>query len=112
MNKHKRSQDNKYKKYKIKKNDRVLVIAGKEKGKVGVVKQMLIEQSKVIIEGLNKVVCFNKETKEGMTSKETGIHISNVSHIDPSTGKPTRVKVVYNGDVKNLVAKKSGTIIR
>lgn len=103
---------NKKIKYKIKKNDHVCVIAGKEKGKTGVVKEMLISKGRVIIEGLNKVVCFNKQTKEGMTTKEASIHLSNVSHIDPVSGKPTRVKVVYNKDEKNLVAKKSGEIIR
>lgn len=99
-------------KFKVRKNDRVYVLTGKEKGKTGTVKKVLTETQRVIVEGLNKVVCFNKQTREGMTQKEASIHISNVAHVDPASKKPTRVKVVVNGDVKQLVAKKSGKIIR
>lgn len=100
------------KKFKVKKNDRVYVLAGKEKGKIGVIKQVLVDAERVIVEGLNKVVCFNKQTREGMSEKEASIHISNVAHVDPVSKKPTRVKVFVNGDVKQLVSKKSGKVIR
>ncbi len=100
------------KKFKVKKSDRVYILAGKEKGKTGVIKKVLVEANRVIVEGLNQVVCFNKKTREGMTTKEASIHISNVAHVDPVSSKPTRVKVVMNGDVKQIVAKKSGKVIR
>lgn len=100
------------KKYKIKKNDKVFILAGKEKGKSGVVREIITKNDRAIVEGLNKVVCFNKNTKEGMSTKEASIHISNLSHIDPVQNVPTRVKVVINGDVKQIVAKKSGKVIR
>jgi len=100
------------KKFKVKKNDKVYVLAGKEKGKTGIIKKVLVEAERVIVEGLNKVVSFNKQTREGITTKEASIHISNVAHVDPASKKPTRVKVLVNGDVKQLVAKKSGKVIR
>lgn len=99
-------------KYKIRKNDRVIVIAGREKGKVGIVKQVITATNRVLVEGLNKVVCFNKRTREGMKEKEMPMHISNVSHIDPVDNKATRVKVVMNGDVKQFVSVRSGKVVR
>lgn len=100
------------KKYKIKKNDKVFILTGKEKGKTGVVKEIITKNDRAIIEGLNKVICFNKKTKEGMTTKEASIHISNLAHIDPVQNVPTRVKIVISGDVKQIVAKKSNKVIR
>lgn len=100
------------KKFKIRKSDKVIVISGREKGEVGIVKKIITETSRVIIGGLNLVKCFNKKTRAGMTTKEASMHISNVAHVDPVDGKATRVKIVVNGDVKQVVSKKSGKIIR
>ena len=100
------------KKYKVRKSDKVIVLAGREKGKTGTIKEVITAKDRVIIEGLNKVVCFNKQTREGMTTKEASIHISNVAHVDPKDGKATRVRFHMNGDVKQLVAKRSGKVIR
>lgn len=100
------------KKYKVRKSDKVVVLAGKDKGKTGVIKHVITDKDRVIVEGLQKVVCFNKSTREGMTTKEASIHISNVAHVDPKDGKATRVRVHMNGDVKQLVSKRSGKVIR
>ncbi len=99
-------------KYKIKRNDKVMIIAGKEKGKVGIVKQLLPVKNRVLVEGLNKVIDFNKATRTGLSEKEASIHISNVSHVDPVSGESTRTKIVINGDTKHLVSKKSHKVIR
>jgi len=80
---------------KIKKGDKVVVIAGHEKGKEGVVTVSMPKENKVIVEGLNKVTKHNKpnqQNNEGsITTKEAPIHVSNVAIIDPKTKKPVRV---------------------
>ena len=79
----------------IKKGDKVVVIAGHEKGKEGVVLQTLPKEEKVIVEGLNKVTKHNKpnqqNTEGSITTKEAPIHVSNVAILDPKTKKPARV---------------------
>ena len=99
-------------KRKIKRDDRVIVIAGKEKGKIGIVKKFFVKTNKVTVEGLNKVVCFNKKTKEGITRREAPMHISNVSHIDPVDEKAVRVKVVVESGIKKLISKRSNKEVR
>ncbi len=99
-------------KFKIKKLDKVIVLTGKEKGKTGIVSKIITKNSKVLIEGVNQVKCFNKKEKTGMTVKSMPIHISNVAHVDPVSGAPTKVKYVQIGEEKQLVAKKSGKVIR
>jgi large subunit ribosomal protein L24 len=100
------------KKYKIKKNDTVVVLAGKEKGKTGVVREILTKNDRAIVGGLNMAVCFNKRERTGMSQKESSIHISNLSHADPVDGKATRVKMVIENGVKSMVSKRSNKIIR
>lgn len=102
-------------KIKIKRGDKVFVTTGKDKGKTGIVKKVLIAKNKVIIENINVVKCFSKKKQlvEGQSNtKEMPIHVSNVMHLDPKDNKPTRVRVVFEGNKKLLVAKKSGQIIR
>jgi len=81
------------KKLHIKKGDTVVVIAGKERGKEGVVLQVNRKSDRVLIEGLNIVKKHEKpsaaNTQGGITEKEAGIHISNVMLV--SGGKATRV---------------------
>jgi len=99
-------------KFKVKRGDKVVVIAGKEKGKIGIIDKVIKTTSRVIVSGLNKVFCFNKKEQTGTTTKEMPLHVSNVSHLDPKTNKPTRVRIEKQGDKKVLIAKKSGQIIR
>ena len=80
---------------KIKKCDKVVVIAGHEKGKEGVVTKSMPSVNMVIVEGLNKVTKHNKpnqqNTEGSITTKEAPIHVSNVAILDPKTKKPARV---------------------
>jgi large subunit ribosomal protein L24 len=112
----------KHKKLHVRKGDKVMIIAGNEKGKTGVITKVLREKQRVIVEGLNivkKAVKPSNENPEGgFVQKEAGIHISNVMLIDPKTGKPTKVGRKEEKDAKTgkskLVryAKKSGEVIK
>jgi large subunit ribosomal protein L24 len=102
-------------KLKIKKGDKVKVIAGKSKGKVGDVVKVLPAENRVIVSGVNLAKRHTKpsQTSEGgIIQKELPIHVSNVSHIDPKTGEITKVGYKTLGDGKKVrFAKKSGEII-
>ncbi|KAJ1733394.1 hypothetical protein H4S06_002574 [Coemansia sp. BCRC 34490] len=82
--------------WKIIKGDSVMVITGKDRGKIGDVTEVLRSTNKVYVRGMNlvhKSVPKSKETPHGKLQKEMPIHISNVSLVDPSTKMPTKVKV-------------------
>jgi large subunit ribosomal protein L24 len=97
---------------KIKKNDNVIVIAGKDKGKTGKVLRILSDQDKVIVEGINLAKRHIKSRASGKkgerVEKTMPVHVSNVMLIDPKTGKGTRVGYKVEGDKKVRIAKKSG----
>ena len=99
----------------IKVGDKVIVIAGSNKGKEGTVKKVLREENRVIVEGVNLVKRHTKPTQEnagGIISKEAPIHVSNVALIDPKSGKATRVGIKVEKDGSKVrVAKKSGEVI-
>ncbi len=84
---------------KIKKGDKVIVIAGHEKGKEGVVTHSMPSKNMVIVDGLNKVTKHNKpnqqNTEGSITTMEAPIHVSNVAIVDPKTKKPVRVGYVF-----------------
>lgn len=100
----------------IKKGDKVIVIAGHEKGKEGVVKQTFSSKHQVIVEGLNMVTKHNKpnqQNSEGsITTKEAPIDVSNVAILDPKKKVATKVgyrfEEVDGKKVKVRYAKKSG----
>ena len=100
----------------VKKEDTVIVITGKDKGKKGRVLEAYPRQNRVLVEGVNLVKKHAKPSQAnpqgGVLTQEASIHVSNVMLIDPKSGKPTRVgyKVLENGK-KVRVAKKSGEII-
>ena len=104
-------------KLKMKKNDTVVVLTGEDKGKTGKVLKVLVDKQRAIVEGVNMV---NKSTKPsaknpqgGFVKQEASIHISNISLIDPKSGKPTRVAMKVNEEGKKVrVAKKSGEEIK
>ena len=104
-------------KLKIKKNDTVIVLTGEDKGKTGKVLKVLKDEQRAIVEGINMV---NKSTKPnaknpqgGFVKQEASIHISNISLIDPKSGKATRVATQKNEDGKKVrIAKKSGEEIK
>ena len=100
------------KKLKIKTGDNVIVIAGRDKGKTGNVLSVLRSKDRIVVEGVNIVKHHRKATQENpgkIEEKEASIHISNVSHLDPDTGKPTRVKYEVKDGVKKRFSVVSGS---
>jgi large subunit ribosomal protein L24 len=97
----------------LKVNDEVVVLAGKDKGKTGKVSKIFWKSSKVLVEGVNKIKKSSKPTQEnptgGFVDLEKALHISNVSLFSPKTKKPTRVKFEMKGDKKVRIAKKCGS---
>lgn len=97
---------------KIKTGDRVIVIAGKDKGKTGKVMQTLPNISRVVVEGVNVATKYVRARAgaKGQKIEFSGpMHVSNVMLIDPKTQKPTRVKITVAADGKKTrVAAKSG----
>jgi len=99
----------------IKKNDIVMVISGKDKGKSGKVIKVVKDGSAVIVEQANMVKKHQKPTQAnptgGIVDKEAPIHISNVMLLDGKTGKGSRVRKQVNDDGSKVrVAVKSGTV--
>lgn len=105
------------KKFHIRKGDEVIIIAGKNKGEKGKVLKVLPEKEKAVVEGWNMVSKSTKPTAKnphgGIIKMEAPIHISNLSLIDPKSGKPTRVAMKINEEGKKVrIAKKSGEEIK
>jgi large subunit ribosomal protein L24 len=101
----------------IKKNDTVVVLAGDDKGKTGKVLKVLVEKNRAVVEGVNLVSKSTKPSAKnpqgGIVKQEASIHISNLSLIDPKSGKATRVGVKKTDDGKKVrIAKKSGEEIK
>lgn len=96
--------------FKIKKDDKVVIIAGKDKGKKGKVLTVLPKEERVIVEGANIVRKHARPTQRnpqgGIITQEGGIHISNVQLVCPSCGQPTRVGFIKEGDFKKRYCKK------
>ncbi len=107
---------NEIKKFKIKKGDTVVVLTGKDKGKSGEVLEVIREDSRVRVSGVNVVKRHTRQTQTsqgGIVESEAPIHISNVALRDPKTGKPTKVgaKVLEDGS-KVRIARASGEVIK
>jgi len=102
---------------KIRKNDTVVVISGKDKGKRGRVIEVLPKASRVRVEGVAKIKRHTKPNpqkniKGGIVEREGTIHVSNVALLDPKSDKPTRVgtKVTADG-ARARVAVRSGLLL-
>ena len=100
---------------KIKKGDRVVVTAGRDKGRSGEVRQVMRTENRAIVAGVNIVRRHTRQTPQtegGILTKEAPIHLSNLAIADPKTGKPTRVgfKVLDDGR-KVRFSKRSGDLI-
>ncbi len=79
---------------KIKKGDRVVVLAGRDKGKTGEVLKMIPKEARAVVSGVNMVQRHQRQTPNqpgGIIAKTAPIHISNLGLADPKDGKPTRV---------------------
>ena len=97
----------------VKKGDKVVVIAGDDKGKIGEVLRVDVDKAKVVVQGIARVHKHIKPSRQhprgGRIEKEMPISISNVLPVDPKTNKPTRVGFRIGSDgSKQRIAKKSG----
>ena len=113
-------------KFKIKKNDMVLVLSGNDKDVKGFngkypaphkVLKVLVKEQRAIVEGVNMVSKSTKPSAKhpqgGIIKQEAPIHISNLSLVDPKSGEPTRVAIKRTEDGKKVrIAKKSGEEIK
>jgi len=102
-------------KLKLKKGDKVIVLAGKDKGKRGEILRILSEDNKAVVQGINQVKRHTKPSPAspgGIVAKEMPIHISNLAIEDPKDGKPTRVGYKRLADgTKVRIAKRSGEVL-
>ena len=99
---------------KIRKGDKVVVLAGKDKGRTGEVLSVMPKEDKALVRGVNQVRRHQKQSQSqegGIIVKEAPIHLSNLAIADPKDGKPTRVGFKIDGDKKVRVAKRSGETI-
>ena len=97
---------------KIRKGDKVVVLTGRSKGRTGEVLQVIPDENRALVRGVNMIRRHQKQTASqegGVISKEAPIDLSNIAIADPKDGKPTRVGFkVLDGGKKVRVAKRSG----
>jgi large subunit ribosomal protein L24 len=101
------------KRSKIRQDDQVVIIAGRDKGRRGRVLEVAPARGKVKVEGVGMIKRHQKANPQanrggGIVDKEAFIDISNVQLIDPQSGKPTRVRYEGTGNTKTRMASKSG----
>lgn len=102
---------------KLKKGDKVLVIAGKNKGQSGAIVRVFSDDNMVLLDGINVMKRHRKPSAQNrkgqIVEKSMPIHASNVMLMDPKTGKPTRIKIVRTKDGgRERVAIKSGESLK
>jgi large subunit ribosomal protein L24 len=101
----------------IRKNDQVMVRAGKDRGKKGRVLSVVPEKNRVVVEGVNLIKRHTrpnpqKNIKGGIVEREAPIHASNVMIVDPDTNEPTRIgKKVLSDGTRVRIGRKSGAVI-
>ena len=99
----------------IRKGDSVIVISGSDKGKKGSVLKVFPKENRALVQGVNLVKRHQRQTQTqqgGIVNKESPIHLSNLAHVDPKSGKATRVGFkTLNDGRKVRFAKKSGEVI-
>ena len=102
-------------KLRVKKGDEVVVLTGREKGKKGNVLKVVPKDQRVLVQGVNMVKRHTRPSQAnpgGIIEKEASLHVSNVAHVDPKTGEPTRVGYRRLDDGRKVrFAKRSGEII-
>ena len=100
---------------KNRKGDKVVVLAGKDKGRTGEVLSVAPKDDKAVVRGVNMIRRHQKQSQSqegGIITKEAPIHLSNIALADPKDGKPTRVGFQVQKDGKKVrVAKRSGEVI-
>lgn len=99
----------------IKKGDKVIVTTGRDKGKKGEVLKVFPKEDRALVAGVNVVKRHQRQTQSqqaGIVTKESPIHLSNIAHVDPKSGKATRIGFkTLNDGRKVRFAKKSGEVI-
>ena len=99
----------------IKKGDKVIVTTGRDKGKKGEVIKLFPEEARALVSGVNVVKRHQRQTQTqagGIVNKESTIHLSNLAHVDPKSGKASRIGFkTLNDGRKVRFAKKSGEVI-
>ncbi|AGA64413.1 LSU ribosomal protein L24p (L26e) [Liberibacter crescens BT-1] len=98
---------------KIRTGDKVIVLAGRDKGKVGEVLKVILSKRRAVVRGINIVSCYEKQTankQAGIFLKEAPIHLSNIAIINKD-GKPIRIGFSFVNGKKIRVAKRSGDFI-
>lgn len=102
---------------KLKKGDKVIVIAGKDRGQKATIIRVLPRDTMVVLDGLNLVKRHRRPSarnrKGQIVDKPMPIHASNVMLLDPKSGKPTRIRIVRGKDgERQRVASKSGEALK
>ena len=101
----------------IRKNDQVIVRAGKDRGKKGRVLMVIAGKNRVVVEGVNVIKRHTrpnpqKNIKGGIVEREASIHLSNVMLIDPETSEPTRIGSKTLADGRRVrIGRKSGAVV-
>ena len=100
---------------KIRKGDKVVVLAGRDKGRTGEVIEVNPSAARALVRGINVVKRHQRQSAQqegGIISKELPVHLSNIAIADPKDGKPTRIGFKINTDGRKVrVAKRSGAEI-
>jgi large subunit ribosomal protein L24 len=96
----------------VRTGDTVIVISGKDKGKTGKVKRILVDEDRVVVEGINMVKRHTRPTPRnpsgGIIEREQPLHACKVMPVDPKTGKGTRVRMKTLENGKKVRIAKSG----
>ncbi|MFT5438373.1 MAG: large subunit ribosomal protein L24 [Alphaproteobacteria bacterium] len=100
---------------KFRKSDEVIVLTGRDKGKSGSILRVLPKEQRVYVQGVNMVKRHTRASQShpgGIDEREAAIHVSNVAHVDPESGKATRISIRTLEDNRKVrVAKRSGEMI-
>ena len=100
---------------KIRKGDKVVVLSGRSKGKTGEILRVIPKEMRAIVQGVNTVRRHTRASAKatgGIVEREAPIHISNLAHVDPQSGRPSRIgfRILEDGR-KVRYAKRSGEVI-
>ena len=99
----------------IRKDDEVVVLSGREKGKRGKVLRVYVDRHRALVQGVNMIKRHTRPSAGqpgGIVEKEAPLHISNLAHVDPGGGGPTRIGFKRLEDGRKVrFAKKSGEVI-
>lgn len=101
---------------KLRKGDKVLVIAGKDRGKTGVIERIFPAKNRAVITGINMLKKHLKRSAKnpqgGVVDVTASIHLSNIMLLDPTQNKPTRISYRLQGQTKERISRISQEVIR